>query len=230
MNDHCLKGLKTRLISLPNFHSTIEDDPPALLTVIKTCLHENVLTQYPPVTISTHWDCLLKLKQAEDEDPLFYAKGFEQQLETVKGYISSTFTDGFAKQMPEHKAHAYKHDTGKLTTLLDTHVAGVDARKALADDLFDLFSHYKPKETPDQPTLKDQTQPEFEAYLILHSINKVKHGSLLATLQTQHSLGKEQYPDSTHKAVDVLSQHRWDQDPSLQDTQLSNVQNQYQLF
>ena len=102
VNDYCADGLKTRLISLPDCESTVRDDPLALLTAIKTCIY--VRAQCPPVTISTHWDRLLKLKQAEDEDPPSHAKGFEQQLETVKGYIGSAFTDGFAEQMPEHKA------------------------------------------------------------------------------------------------------------------------------
>jgi len=74
----------------------------------------------------------------------------------VKGYIGSTFTDGFTEQMPEYKAHAYKHDASKITTLLDMHVADVDARKALADDLAALISHYKPKETPAQLDIKAQ--------------------------------------------------------------------------
>jgi len=62
VNNYCADGLKTRLISLPTFQSTIEDDPLALLTAIKTCVHENVRTQYPLVTMPTHWDHLLKLK------------------------------------------------------------------------------------------------------------------------------------------------------------------------
>jgi len=109
MNDCCTGGLKNRLIGIldsVDCESTVRDDPLALLTAIKTCVHENAQTQHPPVTISTHWDHLLKLKQAEKEDPPSYAKHFEQQLETVKGYIGSTFTDGFAEQMPECKAHA----------------------------------------------------------------------------------------------------------------------------
>jgi len=139
MNDYCTDGLKHQLIAIPDYESTIKDDPLALLTAIKTCVHENARTQYPPFTISTHWDRLLKLKQAEEEDPPSYAKRFEQQLATVKGYIGSTFTDGFAEQMPEYKAYANKHDAGKITTLLDTHVADVGARKALTDDLIDLL-------------------------------------------------------------------------------------------
>ena len=216
MNDCCTDGLKNRLIAIPDYESTVRDDPLALLTAIKTCVHENTCTQHPPVTISTHWDCLLDLKQAEEEDPPSCAKRFEQQLKTVKGYIGSTFTDGFTEQMPEHKAHACKHDAGKIAALLDTHVADVDAREALADDLIDLLSHYKPKETQTQLDVKAQARSEFETYLFLRSVHKAKCGSLLTTLQTQHSLGKEQYPDAIHKAVDILSQHRWDQNPSNQ--------------
>jgi len=222
MNDYCTDSLKTRLIALPDYESTIRDDPRALLTAIKTCVHENAHTQYPPITVSTQWDRLLKLKQAEDEDPPSYTKCFEQQLKTVKGYIGSTFTDGFAEQMPEYKAHAHKHDAGKIATLLDTHVADVDARKALADDLIDLLSHYKPKETKTQLDLKAQARSEFKTYLFLRSVSKAKYGSLLTTLQTQYSLGKEQYPDTIHKAVDILSQHRWDQNPSNQRKPNSN--------
>jgi len=123
MNDYHTDRLKNQLIAIPDYESTIRDDPLALLTAIKTCVHENTPTQHPPVAISTHWDHLLKLKQAEDEDPPSYAKRFEQQLGTVKGYIGSTFTNGFAEQMPEYKAHAHKHNAGKIATLLDTHVA-----------------------------------------------------------------------------------------------------------
>jgi len=103
----------------------------------------------------------------------------------VKGYIGSAFTDGFAEQMPDYKAHACKHDAGKITTLLDTRVADVNARKALADDLIDLLSHYKPKETQAQLDIKAQARSEFETYLFLRSVSKSKHGSLLTTLQTQ---------------------------------------------
>jgi len=67
--------------------------------------------------------------------------------------------------MPEYKAHTYKHDAGKITTLLDTHVADVDAHKALANDLIDLLSHYKPKETQTQLDIKAQARSEFETCL-----------------------------------------------------------------
>jgi len=162
----------------------VGDDPLALLTAIKTCVHENACTQHPPCHHFDTWDRLLKLKQAEEEDPPSCAKRFEQQLKTVKGYIGSTFTDGFAEQMPECKAHAYEHNAGMIAALLDTHVADVDARKALADDLVDLLSHYKPKEMQAQLDVEAQAQSEFETYPFLQSVSKVKHELLLTALQT----------------------------------------------
>jgi len=74
----------------------------------------------------------------------------------VKGYVGITFTDGFAEQMPEYNANAYRHDAGKITTLLATHVTDDAARQALAADLHDLFSHYQPKPTQAQLDIKAQ--------------------------------------------------------------------------
>jgi len=67
-----------------------------------------------------------------------------------------------------------------------------------------------------QLDIEAQARSEFETCLFLRSVSKAKCGSLLATLQTQCSLGKEQHPDAVHKAADVPSQHRWDQNPSNQ--------------
>jgi len=154
MNDHCTDGLKNRLLALPDFETSIRDDPLALLQAIKTCVHENAVTQHPPITVSRHWDRLLNLKQNSEEDHPSYAKCFEQQLDTVKGYIGNTFTDGFAEQIPACKASAYKCNSGKIaalldthvtdetkiTTLLDTHVTDKDAHAKLSDDPFDLLA------------------------------------------------------------------------------------------
>ena len=61
--------------------------------------------------------------------------------------------------------------------MLKNHINDPDARKALADDLFDIFSHHKPKETPAQLSLKAQTQSEFEACLFLCFVDQAKRGS-----------------------------------------------------
>jgi len=76
------------------------------------------------------------------------------------------------------------------------------------------LAELNPKETQTQLDIQAKARSEFETYLFLQSVSKTKHGSPLTTLQTQHSLGKEQYPDTIHKAVDILSQHHWDQNPN----------------
>jgi len=45
---------------------------------------------------------------------------------------------------------------GKIITLLENHINDEDARKDLAGDFFDVFSHCKLKETPEQLALKSQ--------------------------------------------------------------------------
>jgi len=57
-------------------------------------------------------------------------------------------------------------------------------------------------------------ETQIQLDLFVQSVSKTKHGSPLTTLQTQCSLGKEQCPDAIHKAVNILSQHRWDQNPN----------------
>ncbi len=174
MKDQVTDGLKTRLQSLSDFHSAIEDDPLALLTAIKTAVHENVRSQHPPATLHLHWDRLLCTKQANSEDPPTYAKYFEQQLDTVKGHLGPRFTDGFTEHMPEYKANAYKDDVGTSTIVIETHIMDEDQCKACATDLLDIFSHYKPKETPDQLAIKANVQSKFEAHLLLCSVDQAK--------------------------------------------------------
>ena len=43
VNDYCIDGLKNRLIAIPDYESTIRDDPLALFTAIKTCVHESAV-------------------------------------------------------------------------------------------------------------------------------------------------------------------------------------------
>jgi len=77
---------------------------------------------------------------------------------------------------------------------------------------FLLPTSYSEWQQPQVELTPKETQIQLD--LFLQSVSKTKHGSLLTTSQTQHSLGKEQCPDTIHQAVDILSQHRWDQNPN----------------
>ena len=210
---HVTDGLKSRLQAMPDFNTKIQDDPLALLRAIKTQTHENARTQYPPITITTHLDRLLRIKQESNEDPATFAKRFQQQLDTVQGYLGPRFTDGYAEQTPEYKAAAYVENPHHLDLILDG-ISDEDQRRATKDALNEMRSHYQPKETPAQVLYKQKLSDSFNAFLFLRSATRSKYGSLLTTLQTQYSLGKDQYPNTITRAVDILSQHPWDKAPA----------------
>ena len=58
--------------------------------------------------------------------------------------------------------------------------------------------------------LIEKTYRRFSAYLYLNNAKQDKYGSLLSTLNTQKTLGNEQYPATVGDANNVLSNHRPD--------------------
>ena len=57
---------------------------------------------------------------------------------------------------------------------------------------------------------REQTFNQFLAYLYLDNSDKVKYGSILSGLNTQQSLGNNQYPKSITESNNVLSNYRFD--------------------
>jgi hypothetical protein len=52
------------------------------------------------------------------------------------------------------------------------------------------------------------------AFTYLENSDRTKYGSLLTGLQTQQSLKNNQYPQTITEATNVLSNHRFDQQPN----------------
>jgi hypothetical protein len=67
--------------------------------------------------------------------------------------------------------------------------------------------------------LEEQAFEQLLAFNYLNNANQSKYGSILSSLNTQQSLGNDQYPKSIGKANNVLSNHRFDaikQGPRIQ--------------
>jgi hypothetical protein len=58
--------------------------------------------------------------------------------------------------------------------------------------------------------LQDQVFEQLLAYIYLESADQSKYGSILSGLDTQNSLGNNQYPKTVSEANSVLSNHRFD--------------------
>jgi hypothetical protein len=62
--------------------------------------------------------------------------------------------------------------------------------------------------------LQEQAYNQFVAYLYLDNADKTKYGSILTDLNTQQSLGNDQYPRSITDSNIVLSNHRFNTTPN----------------
>ena len=58
--------------------------------------------------------------------------------------------------------------------------------------------------------IMEDVYERFLAYLFLEQSDRDKYGTLLKTLNTQHSLQNNQYPKTVSQASNILSNHRYD--------------------
>jgi len=63
--------------------------------------------------------------------------------------------------------------------------------------------------------LQDQAFEQLLAYIYLENADQAKYGSILSGLDTQNSLGNDQYPKTVSEANSVLSNHRFNTNKSL---------------
>ena len=61
-----------------------------------------------------------------------------------------------------------------------------------------------------QDAMKANAFKAFTSYVILKNSDQGKYGSLVQNLQTQFSLGKDEYPKEISKVIDVMLNHRPD--------------------
>jgi len=72
------------------------------------------------------------------------------------------------------------------------------------------MKEYNPMDQNSIEKCKWKAYQQFIAFLYMENADKMKYGSLLTGLQTQISLGNNQYPQSIIEANNVLSNHRFD--------------------
>jgi hypothetical protein len=61
-----------------------------------------------------------------------------------------------------------------------------------------------------QNAMYDIAYPRWTAYMLMKNSDQGKNGSLMTGLTTQYSMGVNMYPESVVKAIDILTNHRFD--------------------
>jgi hypothetical protein len=87
------------------------------------------------------------------------------------------------------------------------------------------------REYQDKPDVDKQNKiykaayPRWTAYMLMKNSDQGKYGLLMTSLTTQFSMGTNQYPEDVLKAVDILTNHRFDKREPKNNNQKPNNRN-----
>ena len=99
----CTRIMQARIEEHPDFAAKIEDNPIALLEVIKTLMHDTVRAQYPMISMTDSLRRLVNIQQAESENLLDYVKRFKQTRDVAKSHLGTDMLDTFMTHTEEYR-------------------------------------------------------------------------------------------------------------------------------
>ncbi len=127
-------------------------------------------------------------------------------------------------------AMSYQESRYPMTTIYDAFRNMIKCKQKENESLNDYMKRFKSvREVLESqiggpivlPKLKEQLKmkdeevfEQFMAYMIIANSDRSKYGSILGGLNTQYSLGNDQYPKTVVQAVTVMSNHKFDKKPS----------------
>ena len=86
----------------------------------------------------------------------------------------------------------------------------------IGDEMFHAFvektADYRASDTTNEQrdTMKRESFNAWSAYLLLKNADQAKYGGLINHMQTQYAMGNNQYPKNVSKAVDIMSNYKFD--------------------
>lgn len=90
--------------------------------------------------------------------------------------------------------------------VLKSHIGG----PIILTKIVEAMPRWEEADAETREKLHEQAYNQFLAYLYLDNADKSKYGTILTGLNTQQSLGNNQYPKSITESNNVLSNHRFD--------------------
>ena len=90
--------------------------------------------------------------------------------------------------------------------VLKSHIGG----PIVLTKIVKAMSGYDEADEEKQEKMREQAYNQLLAFMYLDNADKAKYGSILAGLNTQQSLGNDQYPKSITESNNVLSNHKFD--------------------
>ena len=180
----CNSAMKSKVQSRKDYYTDIKDNPIELLKAIKQHATNYSDIQYDMRTAEDAMTSFLTIRQREDESIIDFLKRFKNTKDVFLSHIGKDFT--LPNMVRQHNDYPTE----------DEFKSPQEAVREAA------------KESAAQ--LAKQVLERFIAFKYLRAVDQTKYGSVLAGLNTQFSLGNDQYPKTLTDAHNVISAHRWD--------------------
>ena len=187
--NQCTNTMKAKIQARKDYTSTVKGNPIKLLEAIKQHALSYESTQYQMKTIFEAMRSLVNLKQKDGEEITDYLRRFKAAKDVFLSHVGKDFC--FERVIEGDKDYAQLHT--------------------------DLITAYENKQEDEAEKLCTKIKESrrtlmepFMAYMYLDNADKSKYGTLTSGLDTQHSLGNDQFPKTLIDAQNVLDNHTWD--------------------
>ena len=132
--------------------------------------------------------------------------------DTIRGrYPYASVTDAmknllYIKQQDNEPLLDYAKRFKQARDVLKSHVG-----TKILDEFVETTREYKEDDDDDERTkLKEEAFGRWSAYMLVKNSDQNKFGSLLNGMTTQYAMGNNQFPKNVQKAIDIMSNHRFD--------------------
>ena len=112
--EYCTHTMQLRIEALPNFESTIKNDPIELIKAIRILMHEPTRAKYHFSTMTEVVLRFLTMTQHEKESLIDFVKRFKQQRDVLKTYCGEDVLHTFIEGLPAYQASGDANEQQKM--------------------------------------------------------------------------------------------------------------------
>ena len=135
-----------------------------------------------------------------------HALNFQENRYSMSIILDAMRTLLFTKQKEGESLQDYTKRFRVARDVLKSHMGG----PIILTKFVEAMDGYNENDIKQRDKFREQAFSQFMAYLYLDNADKAKYGSIMTGLNTQQSLGNDQYPKSITESNNVLSNHRFD--------------------
>ena len=135
-----------------------------------------------------------------------HALNFQENRYSMSIILDAMKTLLFTKQKEGESLQDYTKRFRVARDVLKSHMG----EPIILTKFVEAMDEYNKNDIKLRDKFREQAFSQFMAYLYLDNADKAKYGSIMTGLNTQQSLGNDQYPKTITESNNVLSNHRFD--------------------